>query len=60
MLWKTMWICGLRYNAGMKIGKTRLRLHTGKIIRFKSGSARARFERVAQAIKHGFKPTRLR
>ena len=42
----------------MKIGKRKLRMSSGKIRTFKSAKARARFERVAQAIKHGWRPTR--
>ena len=40
----------------MKLPGNRLKLSSGKIIKFKSAKARARFERVAQAIKHGWKP----
>ncbi len=42
----------------MKLSGNRLKLHTGKIIHFKSAKKRANFERVAQAIKHGFKLTK--
>ena len=35
-----------------KIGKLKLKLSNGKIIKFKSEAARDRFERVAQAVKH--------
>ena len=41
----------------MKIGRTRLRMSSGKVRKFKSSGARARFEKVAQAVKHGWKPT---
>ncbi len=42
----------------MKIGKTKLKLSSGKIITFKSSSARNRYERFVNAIKHGWKPTK--
>jgi hypothetical protein len=42
----------------MKIGKNKLRMSSGKIRTFKSGKARNNFERVAQAVKHGWKPTK--
>jgi hypothetical protein len=42
----------------MKVGKTGLKMSSGKTIHFKSAAGRARFERVALAVKHGFKPTR--
>jgi len=41
----------------MKIGKKGLKMSDGSIRHFKSKAKRARFERVAQAIKHGWKPT---
>jgi len=41
----------------MKIGKKKLRMSNGKIRTFRSEKARNNFERVAQAIKHGWKPT---
>jgi len=41
----------------MKIGKKKLRMSSGKIRTFRSEKARNNFERVAQAIKHGWKPT---
>jgi len=41
----------------MKIGKRKLRMRSGEIRTFKSGAARKRFERVAQAVKRGWKPT---
>ena len=41
----------------MKIGKTKLKMSDGTIKSFKSEKARDNFERVAQAVKHGFKPT---
>ena len=40
----------------MKIGKTKLKMSSGEIRKFKSEGARDRFERVAQAVKHGWKP----
>lgn len=41
----------------MKIGKTRLKMSSGKIRKFKSQKARDNFERVSQAYKHGWRPT---
>lgn len=40
----------------MKIGKTRLKMSSGEIRKFESEGDRDRFERVAQAVKHGWKP----
>jgi len=40
----------------MKIGKTKLKMSSGKIRKFKSQRARNRFEKVAQAIKGGWRP----
>lgn len=40
----------------MKIGKTKLKMSDGTIRTFKSQKSRDRAERVAQAIKHGWKP----
>ncbi len=39
----------------MKIGKTKLKMSDGSIRTFKSEAARDRFEKVAQAVKHGWK-----
>jgi hypothetical protein len=39
----------------MKIGKNKLKMSDGSIRTFKSQAARDRFEKVAQAIKHGWK-----
>jgi len=41
-----------------KIGKTKLRMSSGEVRTFKSEKARDNFEKLAQAVKHGFKPTR--
>ena len=41
----------------MKIGKKKLKMSDGTIRTFRSEAARDRFERVAKAVKHGFKPT---
>ena len=41
----------------MKVGKTGLKLHTGKVIHFKSPAARERYEKYNNALKHGWKPT---
>jgi hypothetical protein len=38
-----------------KIGKKSLRMSSGEIRHFKSEAARDRFERTAEAIKHGWK-----
>lgn len=41
----------------MKIGRNKLKMSSGEVRKFKSQKARDEFERVAQAVKHGFKPT---
>lgn len=41
----------------VKVGKTGLRMSSGKIRHFKSQKARDNFERMAQAYKHGWRPT---
>jgi hypothetical protein len=41
----------------MKIGKNKLKMSSGEVRKFKSEKARDNFERVAEAVKHGFKPT---
>jgi hypothetical protein len=41
----------------MKVGKKSLRMSSGEVRTFKSKGARDRFERVAQAVKHGGRPT---
>ena len=40
----------------MKVGKTSLRMSDGTVRKFKSKKARDDFERVAKAVKHGWKP----
>ena len=40
----------------MKIGKNKLKMSDGTIRTFKSEAARDRFEKVAKAVKHGWKP----
>jgi hypothetical protein len=40
----------------MKVGRTGLKMSSGEIRHFKSAQARANFERVAQAYKHGWRP----
>lgn len=40
-----------------KIGKNKLKMSSGGARKFKSEKARNNFERVAEAVKHGFKPT---
>ena len=42
----------------MKIGKNKLRGSDGKVKTFKSEKARDNYERVAQAVKHGWSPTK--
>lgn len=44
----------------MKIGKKKLKMSDGTIRTFKSEKARNDYERVAQAVKHGWKPTKKR
>lgn len=41
----------------MKIGKDKLKMSDGSVKTFKSQKARDDFERVAEAVKHGWKPT---
>lgn len=41
----------------MKIGKKKLKMSSGEVRNFKSERARDNFERVAQAVKYGWKPT---
>lgn len=40
-----------------KIGKTKLRMSSGEVRKFGSEQKRNNFERVAEAVKHGWKPT---
>jgi len=40
----------------MKIGKRKLRMSSGEVRTFRSEAARDRFERVAKAVKHGWRP----
>lgn len=41
----------------MKLPGDKLRMSDGSVRQFRSAAARAAFERVAEAIKHGFRPT---
>jgi hypothetical protein len=41
----------------MKVGKKGLKMSSGEVRRFKSEEKRDNFEKVARAVKHGFKPT---
>jgi hypothetical protein len=41
----------------MKIGARKLKMSSGEIRTFGSEEKRNNFERVAQAVKHGWKPT---
>jgi hypothetical protein len=43
----------------VKVGKRKLRMSSGKVWTFKSQKSRDMFERVARAIKHGWKPTEV-
>lgn len=40
----------------MKVGEKSLKMSSGEIRKFKSKASRDRYERVAQAVKHGWKP----
>lgn len=42
----------------MKIGRNKLQMSDGSIRTFRSQKARDNFEHMAEAVKHGFKPTR--
>ena len=42
----------------MKLPGNKLKLSSGKTIKFKSEQKRSNFERVAQAVKHGWKPSK--
>ncbi len=42
----------------MRIGRNKLKMSSGEIRTFKSGKARDNFEKVARAVKHGFKPSK--
>jgi hypothetical protein len=44
----------------MKIGSNKLRMSSGEVRTFKSGEARNKFEKFAQAYKHGWRPTKGR
>lgn len=41
-----------------KIGARGLRMSSGEVRHFKSSAKRNAFERVAQAYKHGWRPTK--
>lgn len=41
----------------MKVGKNKLKMSSGEVRTFKSEKARDNFERVAQAYKHGWRPS---
>lgn len=43
-----------------KVGKKGLRMSSGKVKHFGSEKKRDNFERVAEAVKHGFKPNKNR
>jgi hypothetical protein len=42
----------------MKVGKKSLRMSSGEVRHFKSEKKRDNFERIAKAVKSGWKPTR--
>jgi hypothetical protein len=42
----------------MKIGKKKLKMSSGEVREFKSEKKRDNFERMAEAVKHGFKPSK--
>jgi len=53
-----MGFCGSeRLGVAMKVGKRGMKMSDGSVRQFKSAAARARFEKVSQAVKHGFKPS---
>ena len=41
----------------MKVGKRKLKMSSGEVRTFRSEKARDNYERVAQAYKHGWRPT---
>ncbi len=41
-----------------KLSGNRLKMSDGSVRKFKSSKKRENFERVAEAVKHGFKPDR--
>lgn len=41
----------------MKVGRNKLRMSSGEVRKFGSQKKRDNFERVAEAVKHGWKPT---
>lgn len=42
----------------MKVGKNKLKMASGEVRKFASEKKRNNFERVAQAVKHGWKPNK--
>ncbi len=42
----------------MKIGKNKLKMSNGTVKTFKSQQKRDNFERVAEAYRHGWRPTK--
>ena len=44
----------------MKIGTNKLKMSSGEVRTFKSQQARNNFEKVAQAVKHGWTPPKKR
>lgn len=43
------------WDGEMKLSGNRIKKSSGKIVKFKSAKARENWERVAQAVKHGWK-----
>lgn len=41
----------------MKMSGNRMRTRSGKVLHFKSAKKRSNWERVAKAVRHGWKPT---
>ncbi len=44
----------------MKIGKNKLRMSSGEVRKFGSEKKRDNFERIAEAVNHGFVPDKNR
>ena len=42
----------------MKVGEKSLKMSSGEVRHFKSKKARDNFERIAQAVKQGWRPTK--
>lgn len=44
----------------MKVGTNKLKMSSGEVRKFKSEKARNNFERVAEAYKHGWRPSKAK